>query len=682
MGSQELDIAIIGAGISGIAAAKFYLDIHPNCKLLIFEKDDSVGGVWNSRRVFDTFYTQTPFGVWEFSDMPMTRPPEEDIYEDAFKAKYTSQYLETYIDRHVWMGQTLRDRIVFNIDVRRLTKENNVWSISGTSSSGETKTFMSPKIVIASGLTSVPNMPTLPGQEHFENPIIHLKDFGQSNILASTSIKKITVLGAAKSASDLVYDSVKAGKTVTWIIRAKGTGPGFFLSPEGSVSLRTIHLIATSRIISTLSPSLLNPDSWWNRILQRSKMGRKQMAKFWATVDKSVFDAPNFDDRGAEAKERGFDKLKPHTPVFWANQGAGVINRPNFWDIIAQNVQVYHADVDELRSGVICLDNGHEVPSDAILCGTGWVPSLSFFDRTLLAELGLPQPIGDLPAEKARMWDSLEKDADQTVLDRFPILANPPEHYHTPVTHTPYRLYSGIAPLSDTSVAFVGHVLTANHFRVAEYQAIWATAYLDGKVKLPPLEQRQKEVALFVAWCRRRYADNLFRVVASTFAVTPTERIKTALIDEARTTKRFQSSLDAIRVIYREFGLMGLYHGYAGTTLKQAGATAFRMGTYNILKDFEKSRDITQSTVTNFANGAVAGTVTTYATQPFDTIKTRSQSAKGASTVDAFRSIIADGGVRGFWRGTTMRLGRTVFSGGILFTVYEHAVALLNPVTK
>ena len=84
----------------------------------------------------------------------------------------------------------------------------------------------------------------------------------------------------------------------------------------------------------------------------------------------------------------------------------------------------------------------------------------------------------------------------------------------------------------------------------------------------------------------------------------------------------------------------------------------------------------------NFANGAVAGTVTTYATQPFDTIKTRSQSAKGASTVDAFRSILADEGVRGFWRGTTMRLGRTIFSGGILFTVYEEVAGLLNPLLR
>jgi solute carrier family 25 citrate transporter 1 len=168
-------------------------------------------------------------------------------------------------------------------------------------------------------------------------------------------------------------------------------------------------------------------------------------------------------------------------------------------------------------------------------------------------------------------------------------------------------------------------------------------------------------------------------VVASITAVTPTERIKTALIDDARTEKRFRGGLHATKVIWQEGGILGLYRGFAGTTLKQASATAFRMGTYNILKDFETVRDIPQTTLTNFANGSVAGVVTTLCTQPFDVIKTRSQSAHGASTVEAVKSVMSDYGVRGFWRGTTMRLGRTVFSGGILFTSYEAVAAILNP---
>lgn len=178
---------------------------------------------------------------------------------------------------------------------------------------------------------------------------------------------------------------------------------------------------------------------------------------------------------------------------------------------------------------------------------------------------------------------------------------------------------------------------------------------------------------------RNLLAGSASGVVASLTAVTPTERVKTALIDDARNERRFRSASHAVRTIYSEHGVLGLYRGCAGTTLKQAGATAFRMGTYNILKDWERERQVRQGTVMNFVNGSVAGVVTTLATQPFDTVKTRCQSAKGASTVEAFRSVVADYGVRGFWRGTTMRLGRTVFSGGILFTTYEWAAAILNP---
>lgn len=104
-------------------------------------------------------------------------------------------------------------------------------------------------------------------------------------------------------------------------------------------------------------------------------------------------------------------------------------------------------------------------------------------------------------------------------------------------------------------------------------------------------------------------------VVASITAVTPTERIKTALIDDARNERRFRGGLHATQTIWKEHGIRGIYRGFVGTTLKQASATAFRLGTYNILKDYETKRDIKQSTVVNFANGSIAGVVTTLATQ-------------------------------------------------------------------
>ena len=178
---------------------------------------------------------------------------------------------------------------------------------------------------------------------------------------------------------------------------------------------------------------------------------------------------------------------------------------------------------------------------------------------------------------------------------------------------------------------------------------------------------------------RNIFAGMAAGVVASITAVTPTERLKTALIDDAREQKRFTSATHAIRTILKEDGFWGMYRGFAGTTLKQASATSFRMGSYNIIKEYERARDIPQNTVVNFVNGAIAGTITTLLSQPFDTIKTRSQAAKATTTVEAVTSIWKDDGVRGFWRGTVMRLGRTVLAGGVLFTTAESVSKIIGP---
>ncbi|KAH6712390.1 mitochondrial carrier domain-containing protein [Leptodontidium sp. MPI-SDFR-AT-0119] len=170
-------------------------------------------------------------------------------------------------------------------------------------------------------------------------------------------------------------------------------------------------------------------------------------------------------------------------------------------------------------------------------------------------------------------------------------------------------------------------------------------------------------------------------VLASIFAVTPTERVKTALIDDARvgSTQMYTSTTHAIREIVREDGMKGLYRGFVGTMLKQASSTGLRMGSYNIVKDFEMRRGVVQGTGVNFLNGAFAGVVTTLLSMPFDTIKTRSQSAKVTTTMQAITGVWFESGIRGYWKGTVMRLSRTVFSGGILFTTAEAVAKVLNP---
>ncbi|KAJ5447303.1 Mitochondrial carrier protein [Penicillium cf. griseofulvum] len=168
--------------------------------------------------------------------------------------------------------------------------------------------------------------------------------------------------------------------------------------------------------------------------------------------------------------------------------------------------------------------------------------------------------------------------------------------------------------------------------------------------------------------------------VESVLAVTPTERIKQhCRIDDAKGARQFKSSIHAVQVLVQRRGITELYRGLVSTMMKQSATSAVRMGTYNVLREALKSRGIKPNVVTTFGIGALAGVVTVYATQPFDTIKTRAQGVQGAGIGEASRSVIRDYGIRGFWKGSSMRLGRLLLSGGIVFSVYEEVAAILSP---
>lgn len=138
------------------------------------------------------------------------------------------------------------------------------------------------------------------------------EDFGSSGILSKPELMNITVLGAGKSSADMVYSAVKAGKSVNWVLKAnETTGPGFFLTPEGKGPYKNAFEIGMTRIASTFTPSFLNRDSWWTRLLHSTSYGSKLMAAFWSAVDAETRKQADFDGRESL---QGFDKLNPHSP--------------------------------------------------------------------------------------------------------------------------------------------------------------------------------------------------------------------------------------------------------------------------------------------------------------------------------------------------------------------------------
>lgn len=123
-------------------------------------------------------------------------------------------------------------------------------------------------------------------------------------------------------------------------------------------------------------------------------------------------------------------------------------------------------------------------------------------------ELGLPLLPAEADAQTAKGWEARIKTANTEVIETSPRLRNVPTYPdHTPKS-TSSRLYRFIVPASgdeDRSITFLGTVGTTQSFTVAEVQALWAVAYLSGKLPLPSTEQMKDDVALATALRRRRY---------------------------------------------------------------------------------------------------------------------------------------------------------------------------------
>ncbi|MBW0530806.1 hypothetical protein O181_070521 [Austropuccinia psidii MF-1] len=178
-------------------------------------------------------------------------------------------------------------------------------------------------------------------------------------------------------------------------------------------------------------------------------------------------------------------------------------------------------------------------------------------------------------------------------------------------------------------------------------------------------------------------------VFEAIFAVTPSETIKTKLVNESmKPNPRFTGLVQGTREIIRTEGFGGIYRGLFPVMMRQGANSAVRFSTYSSLKAFFQGNvrsDQQLSSFITFITGGIAGTVTVYCTMPLDVIKTRMQSLEAKSrysnSFDCAYQIFKHEGILKFWKGTTPRLIRLSLSGGIVFTVYENVTKLLGGVS-
>jgi dimethylaniline monooxygenase (N-oxide forming) len=188
---------IIGAGSSGIAAAKALLDrgVPFDC----FEKSDQVGGNWvfGNRNGMSAAYRDLFINVsrerMAYADFPMP-----SSYPDFPHHTHIKEYFDNYVDHF-----DLREHITFETGVEHVRKrEDGVWEVD--LDTGGTREYDA--LIVANGHHWDARWPepAFPGTDSFAGTQLHAHSYVDNSIFAG---KDVVVLGMGNSAMDIAVES-------------------------------------------------------------------------------------------------------------------------------------------------------------------------------------------------------------------------------------------------------------------------------------------------------------------------------------------------------------------------------------------------------------------------------------------------------------------------------------------
>ena len=219
-------VAIIGCGISGLAAAKQLAAHDP----VVFEATPSVGGVWK-HCVYRSTRLQTPRPDYEFSDYSWRNRDDPTFPTHAEIVEYLEGYADTFgLWRYIMLGAKV-------VDVKflggRAAGFTELWSGTGeplqgkpvwevgvaTAGSDAVQYYKFEFVVMCAGkYGDVPRMPVFPkgkGPEVFRGKVMHSLDYCKLSEEETVELmrgKKVVVVGYKKSAIDLALECAQANQ--------------------------------------------------------------------------------------------------------------------------------------------------------------------------------------------------------------------------------------------------------------------------------------------------------------------------------------------------------------------------------------------------------------------------------------------------------------------------------------
>ncbi len=351
--SASTSVCVIGAGVSGLVAAKIFS--QEGAKVTVFEKEPDLGGVWTPRRVYPSLTTQTPGNQYAFSDFPMP-----SHYPDWPSAAQVLDYLRRYANQF-----KIAPLIRYGTTVQRVHQRagrGSGWSVTVSDPSGTTSTHEFDFVIVCNGTFSTPSRPIIPNEAQFTESggsVLHSSELVDAQLVAG---KRVVVVGFGKSATDIATYATETAREVHLVFRRL-----IWPVPRFLGGLLHVRYLCTSRLWESLMPPLYpeQKQSWGHRL--------------WRAV-------PPLCWRGMEkllARQFGLTESQMRPAHSFGDQiTTGFLVSPEgFFDHVKSGkIRTHHATVTRFDNQGVELSNQERLSADVVILGTGFRQELPFLD--------------------------------------------------------------------------------------------------------------------------------------------------------------------------------------------------------------------------------------------------------------------------------------------------------------
>ncbi|MAQ14684.1 MAG: FAD-containing monooxygenase EthA [Sandaracinus sp.] len=375
---EELDVVIIGAGLSGIGAGAHLRTQCPGKRFAILEMRDAIGGTWDLFR-YPGIRSDSDMYTLGYQFKPWTQP--DAIAEGADIRAYIEETAAEYD-----LERTIRYRHrVLGLD---WSSTEGRWHVQvELTDTGERRTYVSQYVLCCAGYYRYDEgyTPHFEGREDFRGPIVHPQHWPED---LDYDGKRVVIIGSGATAVTLIPSLAERAEHVVMLQRS----PGYVVSlPKQGAMINKVRERFGDTAAYTLARGF------------RMAMG---VASFQVIRRFPERARKFFQDQVAEAVGPEFD-MAHFTPSYapWDERLCAVPDGDLFDTIRAGKASVVTDHIDRFVPEGILLKSGEILEADIVITATGL--QLQVLGGAGLSLDGVPVNVADKLYYKGAMLEDV-----------------------------------------------------------------------------------------------------------------------------------------------------------------------------------------------------------------------------------------------------------------------------------